>query len=244
MRITSCELGIRSWVVAMLIVVTPAILCAQTTDSVTAPIDDYRHFIMPSAKPIKGAYAGFWELAFLQGGVGLGDMISVSGGVTILPTVAFRSQIAFLQAKATLAEEEGVSFAVGVNLLRLTSQYFYVHPFLAATMEMQNEIRYTGLIFIKASGENFPIVDVAPYGQFSFSYGSLLGAGIGFDAPIKGIPDTRFVAEIWNHDLSVPNKLALLAALRIEGKHLSSDFGIMYFTMPLLTPVANFVWRF
>jgi hypothetical protein len=243
MRVMRWELGVRSLVVILLIGIAPS-LYAQSADSVTAPIDDYRHFIMPSAKPIKGGYAGFWELAFLQGGVGLGDMISISGGFTILPTVAFRSQIAFLQAKATLAEEEGVSFAAGVNLLRLTSQYFYVHPFLAATVEMQNEIRYTGLLFIKASGDNYPTVNIAPYGEFGFSYGSLLGAGIGFDAPIKGITDTRFVTEIWNHDLSVPNKLALLVSVRIEGKHLSSDFGIMYFTLPLLTPVANFVWRF
>ena len=244
MRIRSYKFGVRSWLLGLVLSLIGSHSFAQVTDSLAPPLDDYRHFIMPSAKPINGAYVGFWELAFLQGGVGFGDIFSVSGGITILPTVAFRSQIAFLQAKATLAEEEGVSFAVGVNLLRLTSQYFYVHPFLAATVEMQNEIRYTGLIFIKASGDNYPIVTVAPYGSFSFTYGSLLGAGIGFDAPLKGIPDTRFIAEIWNHDLSSPNKLALLAALRIEGKHLSSDFGLMYFTMPLLTPVANFVWRF
>ena len=217
---------------------------AQTKDSLTPPIDDHRHFIMPSAKSIKNPYVGFWELAFIQGGFGIGDVISVSGGFTMLPTVAFRSQIGFLQAKATLAEEEGISFAVGINLLRMTSQYFYAHPFLAATVELQNEMRYTGLLFFKASGENYPIVDIFPYGSFSFNYGSPLGAGIGFDTPIKGVPNTRFVAEIWNHDLSVPTKVALLGAVRIEGTKFSSDFGFMYFTLPLLTPVANFVWRF
>ena len=109
---------------------------------------------------------------------------------------------------------------------------------------MQNETRYTGLIFLIATGQEFPIVDVVPYGSFSFTYGSPLGAGIGFDTPIKGLKNTRIVAEIWNHDLSAPNKIALLATVRIESERFSSDFGFMYFSLPLLAPVANFVWRF
>src|SRR5579872_6908023 len=65
-------------------------VCAQSkADSVTAPLDDYRHFIMPTGKPIHGGYFGFWELAFLQGGFGLGDIFSFSGGITIMPIVAF-----------------------------------------------------------------------------------------------------------------------------------------------------------
>ena len=79
------------------------------TDTVTAPLDDYRHFIMPTGKPITGAYFGFWELAFLQGGIGFGNVFSFTGGITIIPTVAFRSQFAYLQAKATIADEGGVS---------------------------------------------------------------------------------------------------------------------------------------
>ena len=218
-------------------------ILAQTKDSVGPPPDEYRHFIMPSAKAITGGYAGFWELAFIQGGFGIGNFLSVSGGATILPTVAFKSQFAFLQVKATLAEEEGVSFAVGANLLRMTSEHFYVHPFMVATLEMQNETRYTGLIFYKAVGDDFPIVHVQPYGEFAFNYGGSLGAGIGFDTPIKGIPNSRFIAEVWNHDLTTPSKVAILFAVRVESQHFSSDFGFMYFTLPLLTPVANFVWR-
>lgn len=215
-------------------------------DSVTAPLDEYRHFIMPTGKPITGGYVGFWELAFIQAGVGVGNIFSFSGGITVLPTVALRSQFAFLQAKATLADEGGISFAVGANLLRLTSDYLYVHAFAAATMEMQNETRYTGLIFLKAYGEPYPIIYVYPFSPppFSFSYGGILGAGIGFDTPIRGVPNTRIIAEIWNHDLSTPSKIALLFAVRVENERFSSDFGFMYFSLPLLAPVANFVWRF
>ena len=212
-------------------------------DSVTAPLDSYRHFIMPTAKPINGGYVGVWELAFVNAGIGFGN-ISFSGGVTILPTVAFRSQFAFLQGKATLADEGGISFAIGANLLRLTSDFLYLHAFASATMEMQNETRYTALLFFKAYGDDFPAIKVVPYGMFGFSYGSPLGAGIGFDTPIKGVLNTRFVAEIWNHDLSTPSKIALLFAVRVENERFSSDFGFMYFSLPLLAPVANFVWRF
>lgn len=212
-------------------------------DSVTAPLDAYRHFIMPTAKPINGGYVGFWELAFVNAGIGFGN-ISFSGGVTVLPTVAFRSQFAFLQGKATLADEGGISFAVGANLLRLTSDFLYLHAFASATIEMQNETRYTALLFLKAYGNDFPVIAVVPYGMFGFNYGSPLGAGIGFDTPIKGVPNTRIVAEIWNHDLSAPSKIALLFAVRVENERFSSDFGFMYFSLPLLAPVANFVWRF
>lgn len=249
-KVRSPKSEVRSRMSAIIIVFALSLFVCQNlnaapvADSVTAPYDDYRHFIMPTAKPIHGGYFGFWELAFLQGGVGIGDILSFSGGITVLPTVAFRSQIGYLQAKATLADEGGISFAVGANLLRMTSSFLYLHGFISATMEMQNETRYTGLLFLKASGQEFPIIDVVPYGSFSFTYGSPLGAGIGFDTPIKGIKNTRIVAEIWNHDLSSPNKIALLFTVRLENERFSSDFGFMYFSLPLLAPVANFVWRF
>jgi len=214
------------------------------TDSLTPPLDDYRHFIMPTAKAVHGGYFGFWELAFLQGGFGVGNVLSFSGGITVMPTVAFRSQFGFLQAKATLADEGGISFAIGANFLRLTSDNLYLHAFATATLEMQNETRYTALVFLKATGSDFPIVNVFPYGSFSFTYGSPLGLGIGFDTPIKGVPNTRVIAELWNHDISSPSKFAILFGVRIESERFSSDFGFMYFSLPLLAPVANFVWRF
>src|SRR5688572_842010 len=105
--------------------------------------DQYRHFIMPTAKPIQGGYAGVWELAFVQAGYGFGDFLSFSGGITLMPTVSMKSQVGFLQAKATLADEHGISFAVGVNYLRLTSEYPYIHGFVSATAEQQDETRYT-----------------------------------------------------------------------------------------------------
>jgi hypothetical protein len=230
-------------ILIIFLVISQKIQASPEPDSVTAPLDEYRHFIMPTAKPITGGYVGFWELAFVNAGIGFGNF-SFSGGLTVLPTVAFRSQFGFLQAKATLADEGGISFAVGANLLRLTSDNLFLHAFVSGTMEMQNETRYTGLLFLKAVGPDYPIVNVYPYGQFSFTYGGIIGAGIGFDTPIKGIPNTRIVAEIWNHDLSTPSKIALLFAVRVENERFSSDFGFMYFSLPLLAPVANFVWRF
>ncbi|MEP7235607.1 MAG: hypothetical protein ABI778_09950, partial [Ignavibacteriota bacterium] len=75
-------------------VIAVCVVCSDSfgqskPDSLTAPYDEYRHFIMPTGKPINGAYLGFWELAFLQGGFGVGDVLSFSGGITLLPTVAF-----------------------------------------------------------------------------------------------------------------------------------------------------------
>lgn len=217
---------------------------AYAQSDTLASKDPYRHFIMPTAKPIQGGFAGVYELAFLQAGYGFGDFLSLSGGITLLPTVAFRSQIAFLQAKATFADEEGISFAAGLNFLRMTSKHPYVHGFASATAEFQDETRYTGFIFYKISGETYPIVDIYPYGSFSFSYTGSLGAGIGFDKPIKALKNIRLVGEIWNHDLSSAKNIALLGALRLETSEFSSDFGLMYFSVPLLVPVASFIVRF
>ena len=208
------------------------------------PPDGHRHFIMPTGKAMRGGFLGVWELAFFQAGYGFGDLISVTGGMTVMPTVAMPSQFMFLQAKATLADEGGIAFAAGANLLRLTSEHIYTHGFIAGTAETKDDSRYTAMLFYKFSGNDFPIVTVIPYGQFQFSYGGSLGAGIGFDTPLKGVKNTRIVAEIWNHDLSVANKAAVLAAFRVEGEKFSSDFGLIYFTLPLIAPVANFVWRF
>ncbi len=83
-------------------IATPA--RSTPTDSV---VDGYRHFIMPTGKPIEGGYFGFWELGFLQGGYGFGDVLSVSAGFTVMPTVAFRSQFGFLQSKLTFFDDQG-----------------------------------------------------------------------------------------------------------------------------------------
>ena len=214
---------------------------ATPSDSVR---DGYRHFIMPTAKAIEGGYAGFWELAFLQAGYGFGDVLSVSGGFTIMPTVAFRSQFGFLQGKLTPYDDQGFSLATGINFLRLTSDFPYWHLFGLLTFQNPNGPRYTGAIFYKLSGEDFPMVNVFPYGMFGFTYGGALGAGLGLDTPLPGNDNVRFVAEAWNHDISTPNKLAVLGAFRVEAERFSSDFGFIYFTLPLLAPVANFVWRF
>jgi len=206
--------------------------------------DAYRHFIMPTGRAIDGGYVGVWELAFLQAGVGFGDAVSFSGGFTAMPTVSFKSQFAFIQGKLTVVDEGPFSFAFGLNELRLTSDHLYTHLFAVGTYELPSRMRFTGLVFYKLVGDDFPIVNVRPYGDFSFNYGGALGGGIGFDAPVPEVDNLHVVAELWNHDIQSPTKLAGLIALRVENSRFSSDFGLMYFTQPLLVPVANFVWRF
>ena len=206
--------------------------------------DPGRHFLMPTAKANEGAYIGAWELAFLQAGIGFDKVVSVNAGITAMPTVAFRSQFAFVNTKLTIMDEPWFSFALGGNFLRLTSKLPYVHLFGVGTYEHEDKTRISGMLFYKLSGEDFPIVDVFPYGSFSFTYGGSLGAGAGFDTPFLNVSNMRLIGEIWNHDLQTPSKLMALLALRVESSRFSSDFGFAFFTLPLLAPVANFVWRF
>ena len=221
---------------------------ATPTDSV---VDGYRHFIMPTGKPIEGGYFGFWELGFMQAGYGFGDVLSLSGGFTIMPTVAFRSQFGFLQSKLTFYDDQGISLAGGLNYLRLTSDNTLLHLFGALTYETPDQTRFTGLLFYKIYGSTvygsnttLVTVNVVPYGAFTFNYTGGLGAGLGFDTPLTDNKNMRFVGEIWNHDLSDPTALGIIGALRLESQNFSSDFGFMFFTLPLIAPVANFVWRF
>jgi hypothetical protein len=222
---------------------------AQTipTDSVR---DSYREFIMPTGKPIEGGYIGAWELAFLQAGYGFGDFLSVSGGFTAMPTVAFRSQFGYLQAKLTLFDDQGFTLAGGLNLLRLTSDNLFLHLFGSLTYQLDSGARVTGMIFYKIytstpEGSNNTLIEVnvVPYGSFLFNYTGGLGGGLGFDTPLAGNKNVRFVSEVWDLDLTTL-KLGIIGALRLESDNFSSDFGLMYFTLPLLAPVANFVWRF
>ena len=248
-RAIKSNLFMRSlFAVLLLFVFTTAASGAMPNDTIRDP---YRHFIMPSAKPIEGGYVGFWELAFMQAGYGFGDALSLSGAFTIMPTVAFRSQIGYLQGKLTFFDDAGFSLAGGLNFLRLTSDNTFLHLFGALTYETPSQSRITGLLFYKISsstplGSNNSLItaNIVPFGSFTFLYTGGLGAGIGFDTPLPNNPNMRIVAEAWNHDLTSPNKLALVGAFRVESDHFSSDFGFMYFTLPLVAPVANFVWRF
>jgi hypothetical protein len=214
--------------------------------------DPYRHFIMPTAKAVDGGFIGFWELGLFQAGFGIDNVISLTGGFTMMPTVAFRSQFAMVNLKLTLFDEEGFTFAAGTNLFRMTSEHVFAHIFGSLTIETPTHTRYTGNVFYKigiydaenAGNTDFPIVNVEPYGSFTFQYGAPVGIGVGFDSPVAGYDRIRLIGEIWNHDMSQPKKLGLLGAVRIEGQEMSSDFGFMYFTLPLIVPVANFVYRF
>src|SRR4051794_31167473 len=102
----------KTLLVVLLLVFSISTASAQRTSSDTVR-DSYRHFVMPTAKPVTGGFAGFWELAFLQGGFGVGDVLSVWTGFTVMPTVAFKSQFAFVNMKLTLADEGPLTFAIG-----------------------------------------------------------------------------------------------------------------------------------
>src|SRR5438046_2573573 len=102
-----------SFVICHLLLFVNAIQAVEP-DSVR---DGYRHFIMPTGKPIEGGYLGFWELALMQAGYGFGDVVSVSAGFTILPTVPFRFQIGNVQTKLTLFDDQGLSLSTGLNFL-------------------------------------------------------------------------------------------------------------------------------
>src|SRR5438477_4988126 len=147
------HIAVRSIVVTLL-----SAFALMATRAEAAPMDSvrdgYRHFIMPTAKPIEGGYIGFWELAFMQAGYGFGDVFSLSAGFTIMPTVAFRSQIGFVQGKLTFFDDQGVSLSSGLNFLRLTSANTFLHLFGVLTEELPSQTRLSIMAFYKIASSS------------------------------------------------------------------------------------------
>ena len=117
-----------------------------------------------------------------------------------------------------------------------------LHLFGSLTYELPSQTRFTGLSrsikFIRTlllweglrgSNSTLVTVDVVPYGAFTFNYTGGLGAGLGFDTPLTGNKNVRFVAEAWSHDLTEPTAFALLGALRLESQNFLFRFRIYVF---------------
>ena len=221
---------------------------AGRAQSITPPLSATRPtprvFLLPTANAI-GAGHGFlgdYELFALYGGFGIGDIVSVTAGTTLVPMLNFGAQLSTMQVKATFLQDEGIAFATGASLSFITSANRYTHLFLNGSL-LVDSTWYTVAVYYRIGGPEMASVDVAPFGNFAFSYIGSLGIGLGAEIPIRNRPDMHVIAEIWNHDVSSPRHTAVMAGLRIGNEMLSGSFGLMFTPVPFVFPVASFAYE-
>ncbi len=210
----------------------------------------HRVFIMPTAEPISNNhFIGLYELLFLYGGAGIADIVSVTAGRSVVPSVPASEQVSVLNLKATVYREEQqdmpghISFALGANFAWLNDRNRLINLYGVGTFTGARA-RITGALFYKAAGEDVVTARAGTIGSTDINYArGAVGVGVGLDTRLtNGRYDLHVLAELWNHDVGRPSNTAVLLGLRLWNTDFSADFGIAFFTAPAIAPVANFVW--
>ncbi len=214
--------------------------------------EHYRHghrvFLLPTADPIgDGHFIGMFEVLFLYGGIGIADIVSITGGRTMIPQIAPDQQISDVNIKATFLHvpfesmEGYMSFAVGMNFAYVNAANRIINPYIVATFVGERS-RITGNIFFKTGSEDF--YNVRFYDQlFNMQYANgAVGIGLGLDTKFSKRNDLHFIGELWNNDITKPTNTGVLLGLRLANTNFSSDFGMAFFTEPFFAPFVSFVW--
>lgn len=214
--------------------------------------DYYRHghrvFIMPTAKPIgDDHFVGLYELAFLYGGFGIMDFISVSAGRSFVPYILQDQQLAVINLKATVyqtqweGQEGGMYVAAGANLSWVNDNNRFDNIYFVSTFEMERSSLSAGFIY-KAGGEEFNDIRIIDNTyQISYPPGSL-GIMMGLEKKLSFRNDLYFIGELWNSDISRPSNTGILAGLRLHNSRFSAEFGLSLFTAGILVPFTSFNW--
>lgn len=222
----------------------------ELTPTDTAYPHQHRIFIMPTADPIgSNHFIGLYELFFLYGGAGISDILSITAGRTIVPSVPAADQVSVLNVKTTLYRRENqsmpghMSFALGANLAWLNARNQLLNLYGVGTFTGARA-RITSVLFYKATGEDVVLASAGTIGSTTVQYekGSV-GIGIGLDTKLtEGRYDVHVIGELWNHNVSRPTNTAIMLGFRLWNTTFSADFGLTFFTAPAVAPVANFVW--
>jgi len=229
-----------------------AYLFESQIKSIYSKEEYYRHshrvFMLPTAEPIgDNHFVGNVELAMLYAGFGVGDIVSITAGSTIIPFLPGNQQAQLLNLKTTILKEpfesmDGhISVALGANLGFLNSNNRFVHYYGVASF-MGSRSRITTAVFYKAGSRDF--YDVRVRDQFFFiNYpDGGIGIALGLETKFSHWNGVRFIGELWNSDLTRPSNTGVFLGFRLSNTRLSADFGLAFFTQPLALPFFSFAW--
>jgi hypothetical protein len=215
----------------------------------------YRHrhrtFIMPTAEPIDDDhFLGLWEIAFLYGGVGIADVVSVTAGRTFVPGISAAEQASHVNVKATVYSapngivESGKQFyAVGTTATWLGANNVLGHAYVVATFTGPRT-QVSTMFFSKIYGEDFyTITGGTLFNPFNLTYPTgTMGVGLSLDSRLPTFHDVRIVGELWNNDLTRPSNTALYLGVRTATGAVAMDFGLTLFSAPAVVPFVAFAW--
>jgi hypothetical protein len=208
----------------------------------------HRTFIMPTAFPIgDDLFISNYELAFFYAGFGVYDILSVTGGRSAIPTLLPGQQISVINAKLTLINIEwdnipgGMKMALGGNLTFINDKNRLSHIYGNVTF-YGDRTDITANIYTKTGAEDYyqprfnnELIDMT-YENGAF------GIGLGITTKISERHGFYFLGELWNNNIAKMTSTALLGGLRVCNSNFSADFGLLFFTVPYIFPVVNFVW--
>lgn len=207
----------------------------------------HQHFLMPTGSPHgEGGFISNYELGVLYGGLGIGEVGTITAGATIVPTISLASQLYHLSAKVTVQQAHDIDIAVGASYTFITTREPYAHLYGVVTSPIGTG-RWSAMLFYKVSGDSRAPVRIDGPGldtnRFTLFYEGALGVALGLDAPLFGRDDMAFFAEIWNNDVTQPQNTASVAGVRLYNEELSANFGLALLSAPLVLPAVSFTWH-
>ena len=197
---------------------------------------------MPTAIPIGfgHGYAADYELCVPYVGIGVAPFISLTGGMTLIPGVPVGSEVRTAMLKATILHTDRIAFALGGNILDISTANQYVHLYSVLTAYWDSTW-FSGALFFRLSGPDSGIVREGFLGSATYYYTGNTGIAFGFESPITHRTDMRIIGEIWNDDVSNYENTVFMLGIRLSNGHLSSDFGLSFLHLPFFpVPFTNF----
>jgi hypothetical protein len=216
------------------------------------PYSDYykngnRVYFLPTADPIKGMYLSNYQLIYMNFGVGVADIASITLGRTLLPA-SNTENITNLNLKATLLNEKFDSYdgymtmAAGLNYAATTQGNYFLHAYGATTFRGERSA-LTLNVFYKAGATDITPIRLFDNTLFANYPNGSFGLGIGLDSRFKNSKDIHFIGELWNIDISRPTNTAVLLGIRMANTRFTADFGFAVFTQPAILPFTQFTWN-
>lgn len=211
----------------------------------------HRGILLPTAQPIGNDH----YLALVEGvmptiGVGIGSVVSITAGRTVVPGIGWSNQFSTVNIKGTLYEgpnglvEQGKQvYALGVNGAWINDVNFIGHVYGVATYTGKRTSVST-LVHAKVSGkDDYTVSGGTLFSPFRFPYANgTIGLAFMMDVRFPEFHDLHFIGELWNADILRPSNSALFVGVRQGNTALTFDFGVAVLPGPNVAPALVVQW--
>ena len=176
--------------------------------------NSHRLFFAPTAKPIPAGQASFSiiEIFFPAVSLGIADIVSLNGGISILPT-GIAAQLVYVTSKITFFQSNNFSVAAGLGYTNIVGSF---------GLEKGGGVLYYGVgtyggedKSITVGGGFFDLVGATPPSEFLL----LIGGELRISKSVKLITE--------NYIIPAGDFALASIGIRFFGKHLAGDFGLL-----------------